>query len=819
MSRASRVSCVFLILASVGLVQSTGPATKKAPPSSHGPQGTEARRVYESAYALAAQGRYLQARELFRKSLTQFKASGDLQMAGRCLTSVGGTQFLMFEYRAALESYQQARAFAEAGKDWANLATLHLNISSLLLQMGDLDGAAYNAQQALAGYNRKSFPGGRTRCLIQLSIIRARQARMAESARLIEEAVEGAYQESDLTTVAEAWDHLGEEHLAHGNPAAAEAALTEAFRVRKLHGLRHLTNSYFNLGKLRLAQGDLRSASVLLDEAVSRQTHPDSWINPWSLYHARGQVRLRAGDARAALGDFRRALDMAREWRLEVLPADFTRISSESGLQEIYSSFIESANQSYLASGGRSELARESFRAAEENRAASLHALLREPSDWRESLPTEYWETLAQLHNAETLLLEKDDAKLRESALQLRSRLLLAEAKAGSNVDLSNDRLLDQVQENLPADATLLSFHLGARQSFLWAVNHKRFRLYALQGKSHLEAGIAQFVEAVQTGDDAATRLGRQLYGELFGQLDSSFREQPEWIALDEQLFRIPFGALVTNSAGPGTVYLAERHSLRIATGAVMLAAGARQTWAAALSGRFVGVGDAIYNKADPRWHGRARQPVAPFPGLAFAATENPPASGPPLTRLAGTAREIESCARAWDPQPSILLEGPQASPQRVHEALQTRPSVLHVAAHFLEGNVPPRHSLIALSLGERGDLQLLSPLEITRYKFNAGVVVLSGCSSGRGEVLPASGLMGLTRAWLAGGARAVVASHWPTVDDTGPLFVAFYRYLHQTPEAGPAKALQRAQCDILRGSGWQSHPRYWATYFVVGNQ
>jgi hypothetical protein len=70
---------------------------------------------------------------------------------------------------------------------------------------------------------------------------------------------------------------------------------------------------------------------------------------------------------------------------------------------------------------------------------------------------------------------------------------------------------------------------------------------------------------------------------------------------------------------------------------------------------------------------------------------------------------------------------------------------------------------MIALSLSRPGDLQLLSPLEIARFKFNAGVVVLSGCSSGRADVLPAAGLMGLTRAWLAGGARAVVASHWPT--------------------------------------------------------
>ena len=112
----------------------------------------------------------------------------------------------------------------------------------------------------------------------------------------------------------------------------------------------------------------------------------------------------------------------------------------------------------------------------------------------------------------------------------------------------------------------------------------------------------------------------------------------------------------------------------------------------------------------------------------------------------------------------------------------------------------------------------MLGALEITRSNIRTGLVVLSGCSSGRADVLPASGLMGLTRAWLAAGAAAVVASHWPTRDDRGDLFVNFYRSFRETPDAGPAVALQRAQLTMLRAGGWRSNPQYWATYFVVGD-
>ena len=158
----------------------------------------------------------------------------------------------------------------------------------------------------------------------------------------------------------------------------------------------------------------------------------------------------------------RRHSELAQEWRLEVLPADFTRVSSEVELEKIYSSFIEAANQ--LVSGVRPELrtrSRKSFRAAEENRAvSSLHALLREPNDWRAALPGEY--TGKRWHNytdAEVSLLQKDDIQVRENIHgRLRSRLLLAEVKASARkLMLASDKLLDRVQENLPPDAVRCS--------------------------------------------------------------------------------------------------------------------------------------------------------------------------------------------------------------------------------------------------------------------------------------------------------------------------------------------------------------------------
>jgi CHAT domain-containing protein len=83
--------------------------------------------------------------------------------------------------------------------------------------------------------------------------------------------------------------------------------------------------------------------------------------------------------------------------------------------------------------------------------------------------------------------------------------------------------------------------------------------------------------------------------------------------------------------------------------------------------------------------------------------------------------------------------------------------------------------------------------------------------------------LLGLSRAWLAAGAEAVVASLWPTPDDNGRLFVSFYRLLRNVKRDGtgsrPASALREAQLEMLRSGTWRSEPRYWAAHFVTGKE
>jgi CHAT domain-containing protein len=265
-----------------------------------------------------------------------------------------------------------------------------------------------------------------------------------------------------------------------------------------------------------------------------------------------------------------------------------------------------------------------------------------------------------------------------------------------------------------------------------------------------------------------------------------------------------PLGALTDSSRLP-PAYLVERHTIEIIPGAgywVEARSRTQETPAPV----FVGLGDPIYNTADPR--------LSPLPRGAK------PASKPALLlpRLVGSGVELDACARSWRGE-RVLLKGAYASRDGLVEQLRRNPAVVHLATHVLESSERPSYGLIALSLTPRRESELLPPYEIAGWRTNAGLVVLSGCHSAEGAQLPGTGLLGLTRAWLMAGAHSVIGSNWATPDESGALFGALYRNLSGERRGSPAAALRAAQLEMIRSGGWRARPSHWGAYFVVGSQ
>jgi CHAT domain-containing protein len=557
---------------------------------------------------------------------------------------------------------------------------------------------------------------------------------------------------------------------------------------------------------------------VLLDRAVELAERPQGPVPSWEVYYFRGRVRLEQGRLRDALGDLRIAERLARAWRWSAPPYDAARTGAEGLLDQVYSALVEAGNRLYLETGDAA-LIGETFEAAEENRAGSLRELLfgrrAAAVDGAASA-----EALDRLQREEAEALRTQDPHAQDVVRATRAEIVRLQTLPDAVAHPAATGLLARTRAALDSHTALLSFHLGDSVSWLWALDRDGLALYALPPRQEIESQIHAATRAIRDDSADAGPAGAKLYRTLFGPLASRFRRRTRWLlALDEGLFDVPVAALL-ESTRPRPVYVTERRTTVVVPGAGFWLETASRPTAGQPVPVFLGVGDPIYNAADPRLpRGRGNAATGwPWPLTLFTASPPRAAAGLVLPRLVASGAELDDCARAWDGE-SILLRGAGATRRNLAEQMRRGPAVVHFATHVLESPERPASGLIALSLTDRQETELLTPFEIAHWRIHAGLIVLSGCYSAQGAALPGTGLMGLTRAWLTAGARAVVSSRWPTPDEDGPLFQALYRNLRTERRADPGQALRIAQLAMIRSGGWHAQPRYWGAYYVIGGE
>ena len=766
----------------------------------------EEKRIRQTTLKFREAGDFASAERTYRAGWKRALEVHDPLAAIRYLTGVGACQVLEFRYREAFESLWQARRMALATKSDLELGAIAFNLSSLYLQVGDVDSALRAAEEGLSSTHSLSHPYYATQLLLQLARIHT-QLQDGQAEELLAKAIEAARTQGDRVLEARGWDLLGEAWLDQNQLNDAERALDHAFRMRLNWARADLPFSYGLLGALKLAQGDLQSADRFTERALGSHAGAPEFL----LRHQRGRIRLAQGDVAGALKDFSAAIELAVRWRREVLPAASSLAGANVDLErQVFDSFVETAAREALRTGD-SRLKIESIQALELNRAASLRESLALGAAWRKGLPLEYWEVLAQLRAEESRTIQSGTERTPRTD-SLRLKLTEMEAKAGMvPVDISQENFRTQsslihFQHGLSSSELLLSYFLGEHESYVWAITRKSVSLHRLPPAGRIRTEVKAFRDGIREGRAEAEPLGRKLYTQLMGNLGRDEREKPQWLlSLGDALLDLPFAPLETRrgSGDKKAKYLIEKHSLQIVPGAMLLS-GDRS--ASNGSRWMLAVGDPIYNAADPRWQDSQAR--------AWTWTARADTSGQ-LARLVASAVEVESSARSWRPDRAMLLEGPQARREPFLQALKQRPSIIHLATHVLMPPARRSEAMIAFGLGQHGEAELLSTSEVAMLHVPGAVVVMNGCESGAGDIRAGAGSFGLTRAWEMAGASGVIDTRWPVRDSNGEIFVSFYRHLRTE---STAEALRHSQIEAIHSGTWRAGPAYWASYQLTGS-
>ena len=212
---------------------------------------------------------------------------------------------------------------------------------------------------------------------------------------------------------------------------------------------------------------------------------------------------------------------------------------------------------------------------------------------------------------------------------------------------------------------------------------------------------------------------------------------------------------------------------------------------------------------------------------------------------LPGASREAASVAGRWSRirrgEPLVTLGGAEATESAVATEIKGK-AVAHIATHgffatercrsAVEGEGRGFNPMLLSGLVLAGANQPADPLAHTDGILTAeevasldlrgtGLVVLSACETGLGEIRSGEGVLGLRRAFAISGTQSLIMSLWSVSDDrTSELMNDLYKHHLRRRSVGASDSLRAAQLAMLarnRRESGSARPHDWAAFVAAG--
>ena len=183
-----------------------------------------------------------------------------------------------------------------------------------------------------------------------------------------------------------------------------------------------------------------------------------------------------------------------------------------------------------------------------------------------------------------------------------------------------------------------------------------------------------------------------------------------------------------------------------------------------------------------------------------------------PFPQLPGAEKEVNMIGKILNIEP---LTGKDATKNQVLSKLHSV-SLVHIAAHGRSA----RGEIIlfpndASSEKPREEDFLLTMADVLNAQLRAKLVVLSCCHSGQGEI-KTEGVVGIARAFLGAGARAVIAT-LRAIDDAATL--VFMEHFYENLMAGhsASRSLNQARKQMRESKDFSAE-KHWASFTLIGD-
>lgn len=698
----------------------------------------------------------------------------------------GTTLVGLGRYDAALQEYSAAERVYERSGLREELVETLTDVGIVYESMGDSMAAETRLQRALQLARKIGSADEENEAALALGDLERRRRRNNEADGYFQSALAHARSSGEDGATVNALLQIGRNEIDRKHYVAAGKAAQEARDISERLGNRPaIAQSHYVLGEVCRSQADLARALQEFDSAESLQKLLRDPELGWRIRYGRGQTLEALEKTTEAIDSYKQAISIIEETRVQISEERFRAGYIEDRYQ-VYVALVECLLK--LGKPDEAFVYSEQLRArayldqmgpnlpVERNSQSEQH--IRELAEQIRTLRHEIEKQYAiPEKNRRGKALESYSAELDRAERDYQD--LLDNAQASNHPESYESQVIASVpelQRSLSTNEALLEFVVG-KQS-----------VSALLMTSASVVGIPISVSS----DALASRV------ELLRGLITQRR--PHWTAPATGMFELLLTPLERDNQlrGISQLFIIPDGVLNYVPFAALPNS----------KGKFLGDEYKI-----------AYLPAAS--ALTRAALESSTrkllAVAPAEPKLHNTAAEIRGIGALFSSR-SRLVFGKQAT-ETLFKQVAGDYDYLHLATHGSLNRNAPSLSALQLEPDAQNDGRL-ELHEIARLKLRARLVTLSACETALGsgyftETPAGDEFVGMTRAFLGAGSRAVMASLWSVNDEsTRLLMMSFYRHLLQTSDA---QALAEAQREFRNANPRYRHPYYWAPFIIVG--
>jgi len=707
----------------------------------------------------------------YQRALEYYRLTKDPHLINYAVWGLGTTYYLLGDYPAALNQFNQA--LLDVDKNSLEAAQSYECIGMVYLKTGEYDDASRYLQSALAIYEKAVNPMEAARVQGLMGHVYYEQGQLERGRKIYLQSLATFRRISDRVNEAAVCYELGRLELKSGNYDAAEEFLRRSIEATE----------------------DVRRAPTSSDltAAFSATVH--------QRYQGYIECLMRKHQAQPQQG-------------LDVQAFETNELSQARSLRELLR-----MTQTNLIAGLDPQLA---------EREQALRQSLRVKEDSKVAL-------LARTYKKEDLdELESELARLDGEYKQINDTIR-TRYPSYERITRPTTLSLQQIQEQVVADAqtVLLEYSLGSEHSYVWAVTRNDIQSYELPPLTRInEAGqkVYQLLTAAGDGktDNELKRATQELSEMILSPVAAKLNKRRVIVVSDGVLNYIPFQIMPASSASDEPL-VATTEVINAPSASILEQLGEERTRRQAPTNVLAAFGDPVFASnyaqhrgTNPNEYVASARPLE-SEGAQPALRDIEPAGDTfdpvSIQPLFYSKIELSNLRDLAGPD-SFVATGFDASREKLAAADLNRYAILHFATHGILDPKRPERSGLFLSMVDRdGHAQngFVGLQDIYSLHAPVDLVVLSACRTGLGKDVRGEGLIGLTRGFMYAGAASVVASLWKVDDEaTAELMKHFYANMLQGGMT-PAAALRAAQNSIREQPQWRA-PYYWAAFTLQGD-